>query len=56
MFENVLVIYFKYENLPMGVQPCTHTHTHTHTRTHTTSLLPAHFMRKKKRTVKHVKS
>lgn len=35
MFENVLVIYFKYENLPMGVQPCTHTHTHSLTPAHT---------------------
>lgn len=69
MFENFLVIYFKYENLPKGVEPCSHTHPNTQTQTHTwqkadthtdththTSLLPAHFMRKKKRTVKHVKS
>jgi len=31
MFENFLVIYFKYENLPKGVEPCTHTFVHAQT-------------------------
>lgn len=41
MFENFLVIYFKYNNLPKGDESCAHTpaHTHTHGQLHTLWLL-----------------
>lgn len=45
MFENFLVIYFKYNNLPKGDESCAHTPAHTHTQA-TTHTLAAHFMRR----------